>query len=348
MARRSYRVKATDTIYTVAAYLGIPPEQLAARYPGGFTAGQVVVMDAPTPTQVTQRLNTMGAGVPMPPTWPPQVAPGINMNWSQFVNALIPQVTTQPQALNMFGAQPPTWPPQVAAGGLTWPQYAQGLNSLRSPTPYFTRLPTGQTVPYQHTIAELPPYQLQNNIYPAPPRGTAPTTVVPVTQQAQRYAQLTNRMGNMPVGWNYGITPQQILTNTRKAMQEGYTGGGYGQLPRGYVSSPYAVGNRTNIIGTAVPEWRKNVYGWSVPGYNVPMPETYGQANPRMGFVQSRGNINRPYAGEYSGYVPGENGGAGYWVGIDPRTGTRTPTRGAREYEWFDTTAPELRWVWGY
>jgi len=148
--------------------------------------------------------------------------------------------------------------------------------------------------------------------------------------------------------WEY-TTPTQTNVLMQNAVNPQPLGPGTGPsgapgayLPKGYVSSPYTIGGVP--AGTATPG--RNERGQL--GYNVPQPRYFGQENPPMGFVASRGYIGRPYAGEYSGFVPGTEGRAGYYVGYDPRTGTRTPTRGAKEYEWFDTTAPELRWVWGY
>ena len=303
MARRSYRVKATDTIYTVAAYLGIPPEQLAARYPGGFTAGQVVTADAPT--QVTQRLNTMGAGVPMPPIWAgipaaptptptaPPTAPNITM-------------TNYPNITTTYGANAGYIPPAYPRITMSYGASASAPDMTQD---FGTR------------------FQMQRPPFVRPGWKKNPSTGMwEYTTPTQTNVLMQNAVNPQPLGPGTG------------------PGGapGNASIPKGYVSSPYTIGGVP--AGTATPG--RNERGQL--GYNVPQPRYFGQENPPMGFVASRGYIGRPYAGEYSGFVPGTEGRAGYYVGYDPRTGTRTPTRGAKEYEWFDTTAPELRWVWGY
>ena len=135
-------------------------------------------------------------------------------------------------------------------------------------------------------------------------------------------------------------------------MQMQYYGTpGQQQMIGGYNTGGYTGGATTykggGVTGTATPVY----YGQHLAGFNVPQPRYYGQENAPMGFVESRGYLGTPRPGEYSGYVPGENGRAGYYVGYDPRTGTRTPTSSYERNayaDWMSTTAPELRWVWGF
>jgi len=184
--------------------------------------------------------------------------------------------------------------------------------------------------PANMTTAELPPYQLQNNIYPAPPRGTEPTTVA-------------------ATGNNIPDTYQRLLERNQLAAVRSQGIGGTGGGGGGY----------NQMAG--MPPFQRQFGNYGAYGYNVPMPASWAElqaGTAPTGFVESRFNrnlsgqpIGRLVPGQYSGYVPGENNRAGYYVGYDPRTGTRTPTTDWEKYltrEFGYLPDERTRWYMGW